>query len=200
MSKRNAGRIVNWKDDRGFGFIRPSDGSSDVFVHISAFATRSRRPTENEAVTYAVRTDGNGRAQARQVRFFGANPNPTASNNGPMLLALLAAVTFLVGVGALAISGRVPPILLTIYITASVVSFIIYAWDKSSARNERWRTPERTLHLLGLAGGWPGGLIARQVFRHKSRKQSFIVTFWTTVAINCGVLALLISSAGRWFG
>jgi uncharacterized membrane protein YsdA (DUF1294 family) len=37
------------------------------------------------------------------------------------------------------------------YATASVITFLVYAIDKSAARQRTWRTPERTLHLLALA-------------------------------------------------
>ncbi|MEQ8755647.1 MAG: cold shock domain-containing protein [Coleofasciculus sp. G1-WW12-02] len=31
------GRLKTWKDDRGFGFIKPDDSSQDVFLHISGW-------------------------------------------------------------------------------------------------------------------------------------------------------------------
>ncbi|MGA8260544.1 MAG: cold shock domain-containing protein [Arenicellales bacterium] len=54
---RYKGRIANWKDDRGFGFIAPNAGGQQVFVHIKSFANRQRRPAGNEAVTspYLIR-------------------------------------------------------------------------------------------------------------------------------------------------
>ena len=50
--------------------------------------------------------------------------------------------------------------------------------------NKQWRTPESTLHLLELLGGWPGGLVAQQVFRHKTRKFSYQLTFWCIVGLH----------------
>jgi uncharacterized membrane protein YsdA (DUF1294 family) len=78
-----------------------------------------------------------------------------------------------------------------LYAVASAVCFIAYALDKSAARKGRRRTPERTLLLLGLAGGWPGGLAAQQLLRHKSSKTSFLVKFWLTVILNLAVLVAL---------
>lgn len=71
----------------------------------------------------------------------------------------------------------------------SLLTFIIYALDKSAAKNGAWRAEESTLHLLSLAGGWPGALIAQQKLRHKSKKQSFRSVFWVTVLLNCGAFA-----------
>lgn len=81
--------------------------------------------------------------------------------------------------------------LAALYALASAACFIAYALDKSAARKGRRRTPERTLLLLGLACGWPGGLAAQQLLRHKSAKASFLAKFWLTVILNLAVLAAL---------
>jgi uncharacterized membrane protein YsdA (DUF1294 family) len=80
-------------------------------------------------------------------------------------------------------------IVAVVYVAASLAAVGVYAADKSAAQTGSWRVQERTLHLLALVGGWPGALIAQRIFHHKSRKASFQVIFWTTVAVNCGVLA-----------
>ncbi|MDO8943331.1 MAG: DUF1294 domain-containing protein [Desulfobacterales bacterium] len=82
----------------------------------------------------------------------------------------------------------VPLLVLGAYILLSAASFILYGIDKSAARRGRWRTPEITLHLLSVAGGWPGALLGQRIFRHKTRKQPFRGIFWCTVIVNCGVL------------
>ena len=81
--------------------------------------------------------------------------------------------------------------LLSLYTIASVVCFFAYAADKAAARAGRRRTPERTLLLLGLIGGWPGAVLAQTHLRHKSSKNEFLTKFWITVAINMGVLLAL---------
>jgi cold shock CspA family protein len=41
---RFKGSVVEWRDNRGFGFINPVSRSARVFCHISAFALKVRRP------------------------------------------------------------------------------------------------------------------------------------------------------------
>ncbi|UIN53746.1 DUF1294 domain-containing protein [Pseudomonas kribbensis] len=73
---------------------------------------------------------------------------------------------------------------LTAYGLVSVLAFFLYWADKRKARADAWRTPENILHAVELAGGWPGALIAQQVFRHKTRKVSFQILFWMIVALH----------------
>ena len=70
------------------------------------------------------------------------------------------------------------------YALASDACFALYARDKAAARRGDRRTPERHLLLLGLAGGWPGGLLAQQWLRHKTVKLPFRHWFWLTVGLN----------------
>jgi cold shock protein len=51
--------IVKWfNSTKGFGFIQPSDGGKDVFVHISAVERAGMQTlTEGQSVTYEVVED-----------------------------------------------------------------------------------------------------------------------------------------------
>ncbi|MBZ9780401.1 DUF1294 domain-containing protein [Pseudomonas sp. REP124] len=73
---------------------------------------------------------------------------------------------------------------LAAYGVVSVLAFFLYWSDKRKARSDSWRTPENVLHAVVLAGGWPGALLAQQVFRHKTRKVSFQVLFWGIVLLH----------------
>jgi uncharacterized membrane protein YsdA (DUF1294 family) len=84
------------------------------------------------------------------------------------------------------------------YAAASVVCFAAYAFDKAAARARERRTPERTLLLLGLAGGWPGAVLAQQWLRHKSAKASFRGKFWLTVLANSTVFIYATARLGGW--
>ena len=79
------------------------------------------------------------------------------------------------------------------YLVLSVACFVVYAVDKSAAVVARWRVPENTLLLLGLAGGWPGAIVAQQVLRHKTKKASFRQAFWGTVALNLVAFVVIFS-------
>ncbi|EPJ97315.1 MULTISPECIES: DUF1294 domain-containing protein [Pseudomonas] len=70
------------------------------------------------------------------------------------------------------------------YGVVSAVAFLLYWSDKRKARADTWRTPENVLHAVELAGGWPGALLAQQLFRHKTRKVSFQVVFWFIVLLH----------------
>lgn len=78
-----------------------------------------------------------------------------------------------------------------VYLVASLITFMVYALDKSAAKRGARRTPESTLHLLSLVGGWPGAVLAQGLFRHKTLKRSFRFVFWITVAVNLSGLALM---------
>ncbi|MBP5998077.1 MAG: DUF1294 domain-containing protein [Azonexus sp.] len=110
----------------------------------------------------------------------------------PLLLAAL----FFTFLGASTAAGKLPPMLLGLYAAASLVAFAAYALDKSAARGGRRRTPEKTLHLLALLGGWPGALVAQNRLRHKSSKTPFLAVFWATVLLNCMALGLYLTPAG----
>lgn len=81
-----------------------------------------------------------------------------------------------------------PPEMVILYATLSLITFLFYGKDKSAAKKHTWRIKESTLLWLGVIGGWPGALMAQQLFRHKSSKRSFQWMFWLTVIINCAIL------------
>lgn len=199
---RYQSRITDWKDDQGYGFITPNLGGERVFVHIKAFAKRQRRPAIDQIVTYEVAGDARGRLQARNVSHVlvaKERQRAAARAAGPSRLPQTLAGLFLAFVITATLTAKMPFAILWLYIGASLATFIAYAIDKSAAQAGRWRTQEKTLHLLALIGGWPGALIAQNRLRHKSNKTSFLLTFWLTVVLNCGALGWLLSPHGRPF-
>ncbi|QDT56003.1 Cold shock-like protein CspE [Caulifigura coniformis] len=190
---RLQGTITEWKDEQGFGFITPSDGGPRVFVHIKSFANRHRRPAEGDIVHFETTSDAQGRARAVSVSFEEkAISKEAAGRPSPVVFPAF----FLVIVGAAVLLGRLPVALLVLDLTASLAAFVVYYQDKLAARLGRWRTPESTLHLLALIGGWPGALLAQRLLRHKSSKVSFLVVFWGTVILSCAAHAWCLTPSG----
>jgi len=111
-------------------------------------------------------------------------------------MPFILTTVFLMLVAATSIAGRIPLLVPGLYVTLSLITMAVYAKDKMAAKKGAWRTKESTLHLLSLAGGWPGALIAQHKLRHKSSKQRFRVIFWITVGLNCGAFFWLLTPDG----
>lgn len=82
------GKVIQWDDAKGYGFIAPSAGGSKIFVHARAFGLRPRRPFVGERVSYEVGLDGQGKSRAIEVRSLEprpapAGPPPAASGRRP---------------------------------------------------------------------------------------------------------------------
>lgn len=120
--------------------------------------------------------------------------------NLPAKLALFFALLTLPGIGSaqmLAIGSIWP---LAGYLLISLVSFLMYWSDKQKALKGRWRTPENSLHLVELLGGWPGALIAQQLLRHKTRKTSYQTAFWLIVGLHQLFWIDWVVLGGRYLG
>ena len=199
---RFEGRLKSWDDDHGFGFIEPTLGGQEIFVHVKAFARRGGgRPRVNELVSFEVELGPRGKKRARNVeplkkaaaatsRAVRASP----AQWGTVTLFAIPAFTLLYLV--VAMLWKTPGWVAAAYAVASVVTFAAYALDKAAAAQAASRTPESSLHLLALMGGWPGALLAQQVLRHKSVKAEFRRVFWATVVLNVAGFALLCSPLG----
>jgi uncharacterized membrane protein YsdA (DUF1294 family) len=73
----------------------------------------------------------------------------------------------------------------------SLFTFVVYYIDKQAVVRSGRRTPENTLHLLALLGGWPGAFLAQRIFRHKTSKAGFQIIFRLTVCVNISVTVWL---------
>lgn len=202
MARQN-GELVQWNDERGFGFIAGDDGRRS-FVHISDIARIATRPRIGDRVSFTPGHGTDGRPAAREVRIAGANPlnmearrrgaaTPTAPAIGLRgvtagSIVLLAFADYLL--------GRAPVSVPVAYLMLGVVSIAVYWFDKRAAETHRWRVMEKSLHLVDAIGGIAGGLVAQQLLRHKTSKQSFIVV---TVLIAVAHLAVLASLGLGWW-
>lgn len=190
---RFSGKITDWNDDRGFGFVTPNGGGERAFVHINQFQSGSRRPVDGDLISYRAKKDASGRLQATAIGYAGQKSTvpgkpwifPRAATGGAALAV----------VGAAYLANRIALPLAGVYLAASALSYLAYLFDKRAAGSGASRIPENTLHLYDLLGGWPGALIAQQQFRHKTIKRPFQIMFWTTVVLNLAAVGWLLTSA-----
>ena len=65
---------------------------------------------------------------------------------------------------------------LIILFIASILTFVLYAYDKHRATYYKFRIPEAVLLLFTFLGGAFGAFCAMQLFRHKTHKPLFYIT------------------------
>jgi cold shock CspA family protein len=96
------GRLIKWNDARGFGFITPLSKGPSVFVHISQFQQKNRRPCLNDLLTYVIGTDEYGRLRAKHVRHLQRTHLRTEKKKSlPAVFPLIAVALILSGLSFL---------------------------------------------------------------------------------------------------
>ncbi|MCG2573814.1 DUF1294 domain-containing protein [Acinetobacter sp. ME22] len=197
---RDQGRLVEWLDDKGYGFIQPNDLSKPrVFLHIKDFAQRGPRPILGCALDYVVIVDERGRFRAKQVVYLKAKQSQpshqpqtraAASSLHPIVIVMVIYALFLL----LAVGLKALPSGLLLYIVLiNAVCYWQYAHDKKAAQQKQRRVPEQTLHILSLLGGWPAAWFAQQKLRHKTQKQPFRQIYFSTIVLNIILLCMVIA-------
>lgn len=106
---------------------------------------------------------------------------------------LFLALGFYGVLAVLVFAGSISPFIAGWYVIIGIVTYFVYAKDKKSAQQGKWRTPESTLHLLSALGGWVGAMIAQNHLRHKTQKSEFRIMYYLTVVINLAGLLYLVS-------
>ncbi|SCX95747.1 Uncharacterized membrane protein YsdA, DUF1294 family [Flavobacterium anhuiense] len=84
-------------------------------------------------------------------------------------------------------------VLLLYFLFINILVFIFAGYDKSQARKNNRRVPEKNLFLMALTGGSPGLLTAMLLFRHKTSKTSFIVKFGVILLIQVALILAYIN-------
>lgn len=59
-------------------------------------------------------------------------------------------------------------------IAVSLMAVAVTVWDKSRARRQAWRVPERTLWLISTLGGAVATYVTMRVIRHKTLHRRFM--------------------------
>ena len=186
------GKIVDWNDARGFGFIEDADSGGRIFFHIRDFDAGAGRPLIGKEVVYEQGQGWNGRPAARHVRIVrGAAYN--ARTPMRVTVRIVGALMLITAIVCCIVAGRAPLWLALCYLAGGIASFVAHWLDKRAARQGNWRIAEATLHMIDLVCGIAGGLLAQGILRHKSSKRSFGHVSAAIFAIHMVVLLILTS-------
>lgn len=189
-STKQKGKITQWDDEKGYGFIEPCLQGPRLFLHISDFNNKQRRPGVGDLVVYQTIQRWDGKLRASRVKFSAADIAAPKATTGNSRLSILLCLGFVLVLTIVIWQQRLPQQLGYLYLALSVLTFLLYWQDKAAARRGLRRTRESTLLLFGLLGGWPGAVLAQQTLRHKSVKTEFRVKFWLSVSLNVSGLLL----------
>ena len=85
-------------------------------------------------------------------------------------------------------------LLLGAYAIGTAITFVAFGFDKWRAGRKGRRIPERMLHLLTFAFGFPGALLGMLAFRHKTRKPAFIAVTALLVAVHVALAGIALAS------
>lgn len=185
---RVKGKVIKWQNEKGFGFIEPKSGGPKLFFHENFLINQSRRPIVSDEVSFEIATNPEGKKRAEKILFRGERDPRQLDRFFDVVCSVFSCI-FLFSIGALVFFKKLDPVILILYLLLSLVTFLLYWQDKIKAKNDRRRTPEKTLHCFSLLGGWPGALIAQRTLHHKSRKKSFQIAYYITVVLNISVVS-----------
>jgi uncharacterized membrane protein YsdA (DUF1294 family)/cold shock CspA family protein len=202
---RETGVLVDWRDDRGFGFIRRPGSAGKIYVHMKSIGKSVDRPKHGDRLEYTVGKDKTGRPVALDVIFVRDTP-PPPSPPRPMVdthshaphtvmgvaTRVVGAAVILALLSANVITEHLPVWIAALYLIGGVGSFLLYRQDKLAAVGHGWRKPEIRLQLLDLTFGIVGGLFAQHVFRHKTYKPDFVSITALIAALHILVLGLIL--------
>jgi uncharacterized membrane protein YsdA (DUF1294 family)/cold shock CspA family protein len=202
---RETGVLVDWRDERGFGFIRRPGTAGKIYVHMKSIGKSVDRPKHGDKLEYTVGADKTGRPVALDVIFVRDTPAPppapkpivdTHSHARHTVMGIatrvVGAAVILALLSANIITERLPVWVAALYLIAGIGSFLLYRSDKLAAVGQGWRKPEIRLQLLDLTFGIIGGLFAQHVFRHKTYKQDFVGITALIAALHILVLGLIL--------
>lgn len=66
----------------------------------------------------------------------------------------------------------------------NILTFLLFAIDKTKAEKKQWRISESTLLFMSFLGGATGGLIGMVVFKHKLSKKKFTLGIPLLIILN----------------
>ncbi len=183
---RVTANLVEWKDDKGYGFARQPGGTERIFVHVKAFDSNGPRPKKGDELELDIVAGRNGKPAAENVKVLGAEE---VAQQLPF--HLVTAIMLFLLAQIVVILGRAPIDILVVYAVMGGLSIYLYSRDKQAALFGWWRIRESTLLTVDFFGGIIGGLLAQHRYRHKKSKASYQVRTLIIVGVHAALLAAL---------
>jgi uncharacterized membrane protein YsdA (DUF1294 family)/cold shock CspA family protein len=200
---RDQGRLIEWFDDKGYGFIQPNDTGKDrVFIHIKDFAKQGPRPIVGCALDYQVILDEKGRYKAQKVVYLKASqvrqntkvqPKNVVKFKKKIQPMAIFCFSYFVVLAILTMTKMLNGMAFLFVSIVNVATYWFYAQDKEAAQLNTRRVAENTLHILAFLGGWPAAWLAQERLRHKTQKQPFRRIYFCTIVLNIILIIWLIS-------
>jgi len=177
------GIIVEYIEDKGYGFIRSSNHKEDIFFHISNISN-SKKISIGQNVNFDI-NEGDKGLNAVNI-IAGKMQKSPYKIYGFLSIILTLIITLL-------LLNKNINLIISYLGAINIVTFLIYGYDKyiSTKNSNMLRVPERVLLLLGLAGGSISALLAQNIFRHKTQKKSFQTYFWLVTTLQIIVIVTI---------
>nr|WP_199302783.1 cold shock domain-containing protein [Oscillatoria sp. FACHB-1406] len=143
--------MVRWKEDRGFGFIKPDKSDREVFLHISELRSASRRPKVGDIIFYEQVSEPNGKIRAVKASIKGVPSRSSTATRKPKqqnVIKIILGVGILsaIVVAAIRFSPEPPP-------SPSISSSPVPSVERSECNikgNISIQTGNKIYHLPGM--------------------------------------------------
>lgn len=178
--------LVEWMDDKGYGFARLPGGTERIFVHANSRKKGVQRLRKGDELELEIIEGRQGRPAAKNVRVLDA-----AEVARQLPYHLVTAVMLMILAQLVVVTGHAPFELTVIYALMGLLSLYLYSHDKQAALFGWWRISENRLLLVDLFGGIVGGLLAQHRYRHKKSKPSYQIRIFAIVVIHAVFLGAL---------
>jgi len=175
------GIVINYNEEKGYGFIKTSEEEENVFVHIKEVNNASLLEV-GQSVEFEVISTPKGLAAV--------NVKAGTKVKSPYLTFGIASLVMIVLLFSLLMNHT--QALISYLIAMNVTTFLLYGYDKFISSTEKLRVPELNLQVLALLGGSPAALLAQKFFRHKTIKGSFQIVYWVIVVLQVILLGYFI--------
>ncbi len=171
------GYIIQFNEDKGYGFIRSNMQEENIFVHISQ-VKNAKKLSKGQEVEFEIEKTKKGLCAIKVIAG--------AKQYSPYLIFGIISFAFIILV--FSYLSQTMHLLLAYLIAINLTTFLLYGYDKFISSRKKLRVPELNLQTLALLGGSPAALLAQKFFRHKTIKSSFQIIYWIIVTGQAGLL------------